>query len=74
MTLVRNLVSLERLIVDHNSDIVIDIDKFLLTFWVAVHLSDTQFGAPAGALTTPLEEIYGSETFSELRSRYPKYI
>jgi hypothetical protein len=70
MTLVRKLVSLERLIVDHNSDIVIDIDKFLLKFWVALHMSDSHFGAPAGALTTPIVEISKSSAFIEVRARY----
>jgi hypothetical protein len=62
------------LILDADLNLVVDIEKFMETFWVAVHLSDSQFGAPAGALTTPLEDISNSSVFADLHTRYPKFI
>jgi hypothetical protein len=42
-------------------------------FWVAVYLSDLQFGAPAGASITPLDEITNSTAFADLHARYPNF-
>jgi hypothetical protein len=52
----------------------LDIEKFMETFWVAVYLSNSQFGAPAGAKKTLLKDISNSTAFVEARTRYPKFI
>jgi hypothetical protein len=44
------------ILVGSNSQFVIDIPRFLDMFWVAVYISDLQFGATAGASITPLDE------------------
>jgi hypothetical protein len=50
---------------DFNSNFKIDIEKFLGIFWVALHISDSQFGAPYGAETTTLADISTGTAFAD---------
>jgi hypothetical protein len=52
----------------------VDIKGFMEMFWAAVYMSDSQFGAPVGAITTPLSELSNSTAFAELCAKYPNYI
>jgi hypothetical protein len=55
----------EELITDINSKFAVDIPRFLEMFWAAVHMSDLQFGAPAGT---------SFAASADLHERYPKFI
>jgi hypothetical protein len=55
-------------------DIIVDINRFLEMFWVALYLSDSQFGAPAGAQSVALADIANGTAFADIHARYPAYI
>jgi hypothetical protein len=55
-------------------DIIVDIERFLPMFWVALYLSDLQFGAPAGAQSVALADISNGSAFADVHARYPDYI
>jgi hypothetical protein len=57
---------------DGNVPMSVDVERFLDTFWVAVYLSDLQFGAPVGAIL--FADISNSTAFADLKARYPKFI
>jgi hypothetical protein len=50
----------------YDINFAIDIEKFLETFWIAVHLSDSIFGAPAGATPSPFEYVSKRTAFADI--------